>query len=361
MSAMRTSEFVMRYPRLFHMTSLDAWPGIERHGLRSVTALLDLLYVDPDQRRAIEKELRPETVIMSDADLGRFEIRDQKPLNVDKLQSCLTDMAVSEWVELLNRKVFFWPTDQRVEDLLGALAYRGREHLVLVVNTESLLAVHESAVTLAPINTGSVLYDPPPRGRHTLLPIADYPFEEWRRRRGPRKAIAEVAVDYAVVDIVNHIVHVERRQHAPKLIAARHEPDARPRPAGSRSSRARKRSTTRARMDRVRAATFIAAIPDGRWTSYKEVATAAGNERAAQAIGTWLRRDGDEVLNVHRVIHSSGLVAEAFTPAGPDIPADAAHVRDRLRREGVRIDDRGRASGAQCFTVAHWHSRSDLP
>jgi hypothetical protein len=36
---MRTDDFVALHPRLFHMTSADAWPQIERHGLRSVTAL----------------------------------------------------------------------------------------------------------------------------------------------------------------------------------------------------------------------------------------------------------------------------------------------------------------------------------
>lgn len=218
---MKAADFVELYPRLFHMAAVSSWPTIERHGLRSVTALLDLLYFDPDRRPAIEAARRPHTVRLSDPELGEFEIRDQKPLNVGKLAECLTDMTTAEWLRLLNRKVFFWPTEGRVEDLLGAVAYRDCEHLVLVVRTSSLVALHEPEITLAPINTGSVLYDPPPRGRETLLPIAAYPFDEWRARRGPRKAIAEVAVDYAVPDIVNHVVRVERRQHGrrPEVVA----------------------------------------------------------------------------------------------------------------------------------------------
>jgi hypothetical protein len=174
---MRTAEFCRLYPQLFHMTSAGAWPTIERHGLRSVTSILDLLYVDPDHRAGIETERRPHTVVLSDPDLGEFEIRDQKPLSLSKLEACLTDMTVAEWLALLNRKVFFWPTAERVHDLLGALAYRNRAHLVLMIRTSSLVAAHESAITLAPINTGSVLYDPPERGSRTLLPIAEYPFE----------------------------------------------------------------------------------------------------------------------------------------------------------------------------------------
>jgi hypothetical protein len=209
----RVDDFVERYPRLFHMTSASAWRTIERHGLRSVTAILDLMYIDPDRRGRIEAERRPDTVHLSDSGIGEFEIRDQKPLHVGKLASCLTDMTVTQWLQLLNRKVFFWPTEQRVDELLGAGEYKDREHLILVVRTSSLVAIHGPEITLAPINTGAVLYAPAPRGSGTLVGIAEYAYAESRRRRGSRRAIAEVAVDYAVPDILNHIIRVERRQH----------------------------------------------------------------------------------------------------------------------------------------------------
>lgn len=350
----RTEDLVALHPRLFHMSSAGAWPAIERHGLRSVTALLDLFYFDPQGRPKIEAQRRPETIVLSEPALGTFEIRDQKPLSLAKLEDCLVDMTVEEWLRLLNRKVFFWPTEERVRDLLGALAYRGREHLVLVIDTASLLAIHGPEVTLAPINTGSVLYDPPPRGGDTLLPIADYPFEQWRRRRGSaRKAIAEVAVDYAVPDILNHMVRVERRRHGPPsdAVGDRHKPAQRtPMSASDLAPTLRLKG-----MDFDRAASFIAAVPAGRWTAYKDVASAAGNENGAQPVGTWCRRHGGQIPNVHRVIRSSGYVAEEFAAAGAGIPADAGGVRDRLRAEGVRIDSSGKASPAQRFTVEDWY------
>lgn len=37
-------------------------------------------------------------------------------------------VALEAWLRLLNSKVFFWPAEERVRALLGALAYRGREH-----------------------------------------------------------------------------------------------------------------------------------------------------------------------------------------------------------------------------------------
>src|SRR5689334_20937668 len=106
-----------------------------------------------------------------------------------------------------------------------------------------------------------------------------------------------------------------------------------------------------AAIDFARAAAFVAAVPQGRWTAYKDVAAAGGNARGAQAIGDWLRRHGDEVKHVYRVLRIDGFVPEGFRPAGPGVPADAEAVREILRREGVVIDRRGRASHAQRFTV----------
>jgi alkylated DNA nucleotide flippase Atl1 len=109
-----------------------------------------------------------------------------------------------------------------------------------------------------------------------------------------------------------------------------------------------------ARLDFERAAAFIAAIPPGRWTAYGDVAEAGGSPRGAQAVGDWLRRKGDEVPHVYRVLNVQGLVPEAFHPAGPGVPKDAPSVREVLRREGISIDASGRASQSQRFRVSDW-------
>jgi len=216
---MDSHALVRQYPLLFHMTEATAWPTIERLGLRSVMSLLDLFEIDGDLRRRLESERRPHAAILRHPGFGDVIVRDQKPLNLNKLAASLTDMTVTEWLRLLNRKVFFWVDEHRVTELLGAKAYRNRAHIVLVADTAALVAAHEADITLAAINTGSTLYKPQPRGSDTLLPIAQYPFEHWRRlRRTPRKAIAELAVDYAVLDIVEHLIRVEQWQHERKPV-----------------------------------------------------------------------------------------------------------------------------------------------
>jgi Family of unknown function (DUF7002) len=82
----------------------------------------------------------------------------------------------------------------------------------LTIDTASLVSAHADQITLGPINTGSTIYNPRPRGVGTFLSIADYPFDEWRRRRSRRTAVAELAVIGGVRDIVDHTLVVESRQ-----------------------------------------------------------------------------------------------------------------------------------------------------
>jgi alkylated DNA nucleotide flippase Atl1 len=113
-----------------------------------------------------------------------------------------------------------------------------------------------------------------------------------------------------------------------------------------------------ASVDFGRAAAFIAAGPNGRWTTYGDVAKAGGvpAQDGGQAIGEWLRREGHTVRNVYRVLTVQGYVADGFRPAGPGVPADRERVRDVLRKEGVTIGARGRASKLQRFRVEDWAS-----
>ncbi len=103
-------------------------------------------------------------------------------------------------------------------------------------------------------------------------------------------------------------------------------------------------------LDYDKARAFVEAVPAGKWTSYGDVAAAAGNRQGAQAIGLWALRNGHEIPNIHRVIRSDGFVADNFRAAGPGLPRDAPAVRELLIREGLRFDARGRASQSQRIT-----------
>jgi hypothetical protein len=102
------------YPHLYHMAHEDAWEQIRRYGLLSTSTLLSLWEVKGKQRSAIEREVRRNEVELRHPRHGKVVIRDQKPLYERKLRKALIDCTVQEWCQLLNRRVFFWPTVERL-------------------------------------------------------------------------------------------------------------------------------------------------------------------------------------------------------------------------------------------------------
>ena len=203
------------FPCLYHMAELGTWPSIKAHGLLSTSALLDLYGINGEERRLIEGRRRPESITIHHDEYGSAVIRDQKPISDSALQKCLREMTPTGWYRLLNARVFFWLTPERVQGLLSARAYRDREHTVLTVDTRDLLRLHQQRVALSPINSGSTVYNPQPRGADTFQRLGTYPFQEWRRKRGSaKKAIAELAVDHEITDIEALVLRVERRKRS---------------------------------------------------------------------------------------------------------------------------------------------------
>lgn len=208
---MDPADIVRHYPTLYHMAQQGSWESIKRHGLLSTHALIDLYEVKDPVRSAILRQRRPLSVPLCHGEYGEAIVRDQIPLREKSLRQCLTDMTLEEWLDVLNSRVFFWLDEPHLETLLGANAYRDQSHDVLHVDTDLLLQRHLKRVRLSPINSGSTLYKPQPRGSKTFLPVADYPFEERRRARG-KSAIIELAVERGIPDITDLTIRVERRR-----------------------------------------------------------------------------------------------------------------------------------------------------
>lgn len=197
------------YPRLYHITSAGSWPGIQRHGLLSTEALLDLFGVDGDLRRRILSARRPECVPITHPVHGTAIIRDQKPLIESRLRSALQDgMTPQEWYALLNRKTFFWVSAKQAEVLRTARAYEGLRQTLIVVDCAKLLARHGDRVTLCPINSGATRPMAWPRGRRSFLPPSEYPFEELRKKRSRKNAVVELTVEHSVPDIRDLLISV---------------------------------------------------------------------------------------------------------------------------------------------------------
>lgn len=103
---MTPEEIAESWPRLFHMAEAGSWPAIQRHGLLSTTALLDLFEVDERARAELEAKRRPTSVEIRHAVHGTATIRDNKPINETVLRRTLVGMSEPAWYRTLNVRVF---------------------------------------------------------------------------------------------------------------------------------------------------------------------------------------------------------------------------------------------------------------
>jgi hypothetical protein len=206
------TDLARRFPKLYHMAEAGSWPSIQEHGLLSTSALLALFEVNGDRRKALEASHRPECVSITHGIHGTAVIRDQKPMDDIGLRKALSDgLTPSQWYRILNAKVFFWLSIGRLNTLLSAKAYRNKRHTVLVLNSARLLERHADRVMLCPMNSGCTKPFPHPRGKSTFLPLAQYPFDEWdRKRRGIEPAV-ELTVEGGVPDAAEFVLTVEEQ------------------------------------------------------------------------------------------------------------------------------------------------------
>lgn len=209
---MNLEDLISLYPRLYHMAEDGSWPSIQAHGLLSTRRLLDLYEINGDRRKQVLANRRPESVEICHPIHGRAVVRDQKPLHEKKLEGCLVGLTVTEWLETLNGRVFFWLQEGRLGRMLGAPPYRERPHTVLIADTASLIDTHRERVRLSRINTGATLFNAPARGPETFEEIEAYDHPNRRSASAGCGDIAELSVLDGVPDITDFIVRVERRQ-----------------------------------------------------------------------------------------------------------------------------------------------------
>jgi hypothetical protein len=121
---MEIHELIDYYPRLYHMAADGSWPSIQAHGLLSTASLVDLFEVPEPRRTKLLTHHRPRSILLEHPVHGRAVIRDQQPLQPGKLAQLLTDMTINQWLQLLNRHVFFWmhPTGSPDSSTRGRIA-----------------------------------------------------------------------------------------------------------------------------------------------------------------------------------------------------------------------------------------------
>ena len=200
---------VSRHPVLFHMAERGSWSSIRARGLLSTSALLDLFGYTGIERDRIESHHRPEGVAISHAVYGTAIIRDQKPMTDSGLKRCLLDdLEPKDWYRILNDRVFFWLTEDRLSRLLNARPYAQLSHDVLFVETRSLIRDYREFIRLSPMNSGNTKPYPWPRGRDTFPSISQCPFREWQTKRRT-EPVVELAVMRGIPNVEKFVLCVK--------------------------------------------------------------------------------------------------------------------------------------------------------
>lgn len=218
MTEIELEELLTDCPTLYHMAEDGSWPSIQERGLLSTTALLDLYGVTGEARMQIELQRRSASVALQRPGLPPAMIRDQLPMDDAGLRRCLPPhLTPADWYRLLNQKVFFWLTRDRLIRLLKAGTYRERPHTIIEVSTRKLVAAHRDRIWFCPMNSGSTKPYPHPRDEHTFERIPDYLYSYWRKRRQRGERVVELAIDYSVSDIADFVTRVIRMQGSQEL------------------------------------------------------------------------------------------------------------------------------------------------
>jgi hypothetical protein len=130
-------------------------------------------------------------------------------VNEKRLRKCVKGATPEEWLRLLNSKVFFWVNRARLNGLRSARAYRGRQHLVLTLDTRKLVADYQAAITLCPMNSGNCLPYPHERSPACFAIIQNFDYAGWRARRGAREIVVECAITRGVKDVAKYLLRYD--------------------------------------------------------------------------------------------------------------------------------------------------------
>ena len=206
---MDAKKLIVEYPRIFHMAAGEALPSIQTHGLLTTEQLVDLYGLPDMEKEEVLYCIRRSVVTLSGEGVRKVVIRDQKPMKFLE-ERIEVGSSLREYLAAINARVFFWPTRERLARLVRAKEYRGQSQVILHIDTAELLARHGHRVELCRFNSGAVSHKNHPfRGHRSWVPVSDYPYDEYRRRHGRDRSLAEVTVRGGVPDVIDLVVDIE--------------------------------------------------------------------------------------------------------------------------------------------------------
>jgi hypothetical protein len=181
---------IKRRPYVYHLTANENIANIYgEKRIYSTRHIVEMSGLSDEEQEEFLTSKRIGHKILTWGD-QEISIRDQDPINLNLLPRCLIDgVSVGEFINILNQRVFFWPTIPRL--FRHYSRYEPENPIIIRVRTKDILDLNVG-IDLSSINSGATRChpsyggNPPPRGNETFVPIDD-----WAENIG---SIAEVTI-----------------------------------------------------------------------------------------------------------------------------------------------------------------------
>jgi hypothetical protein len=173
---MDIQDFIKKRPYLYHLTDRSNLPLIlKAKELWSTTAIVTSFLPKKDAYTFLREKREKHTTIF-DGKLN-YKIRDQKPILMTVLERSLSEGNAGDFIELLNKRVFWWPTLSRLNRHYNT--YANEKPVILRVKTDEIFEINDN-IEFCHLNSGATRCHPkyqgnaPTRGKNSFLSIENY-------------------------------------------------------------------------------------------------------------------------------------------------------------------------------------------
>ena len=185
---------IEKYPELYHVTCPRNVSLITKHGLRCAAQSLRNVKASEPHEAA-----KPYSVRLTMVSIGAGEdevwLNDQIPMSRGVLNRCELPKGqqAEQWVNYLDRHVFFWATKERLGRFLYVRGQRCYQSYVFRIKTKALIETLGKDVWLSQQNSGGPFPQKPTR-RHSFVNFGSDELDQWYCKNNELKDIVEVVV-----------------------------------------------------------------------------------------------------------------------------------------------------------------------
>lgn len=187
---MDIDKFLKLRPKLYHLTHKDNIESIKQtKKIYSTDYIVKKSGIEEPEVFLKTRRSRLEKVNFNGSEVY---LRDQIPLRPSMIDKAMDGTCTSdEYIFLLNKRVFFWPTKNRLERHYKT--YKDQDPVILIFDTKEVYDLNKERVKFCRLNSGALRANsylggkPPARGLNTFKTLEDY-------KRTP-STVAEFTVD----------------------------------------------------------------------------------------------------------------------------------------------------------------------